>query len=76
MPTALDVYRPVLDQLWEIFGPNRVVYGSNWPKSDHMAPYATVIGLVKQYVQPKGQAAMEAFFWKNAKAFYKWTDRA
>jgi L-fuconolactonase len=61
--------------LWELFGPERVMYGSNWPKSDHLAPYATVFNVVKQYVEPKGAAAMEGFFWKNARTFYKWTGR-
>jgi predicted TIM-barrel fold metal-dependent hydrolase len=75
VPAALSDYRQALDQLWELFGPERVVYGSNWPKSDHMAPYATVFNLVMQYVEPKGTAAKEAFFWKNSKAFYKWTER-
>lgn len=72
VPTDLASYRAALDQLWDLFGPDRVVYGSNWPKSDHMGPYATVFGLVKQYVEPKGAAAMEKFFWKNALAVYKW----
>jgi L-fuconolactonase len=72
VPTDVGSYRAALDQLWEMFGPDRVMYGSNWPKSDHLAPYATVLSVVKQYVEPKGAAASEKFFWKNAKAFYKW----
>ena len=75
VPTDVASYRAALDQLWELFGPDRVVYGSNWPKSDHMAPYATVLSVVKQYVEPKGATASEKFFSKNAKAFYKWHDR-
>src|SRR5207247_1039147 len=26
-------YRPALDELWEIFGEDRLIYGSNWPVS-------------------------------------------
>jgi predicted TIM-barrel fold metal-dependent hydrolase len=76
VPTDVGSYHAALDQLWEFFGPDRVLYGSNWPKSDHLAPYATVLSVVKQYVEPKGTAASEKFFSKNAKAFYKWPDRA
>ncbi len=76
VPTDLGSYRAALDQLWEMFGPDRVMYGSNWPKSDHMAPYATVLSVVKQYVEPKGSAPTAKFFSQNAKAFYKWTDKA
>jgi predicted TIM-barrel fold metal-dependent hydrolase len=72
VPTDVGSYRAALDQLWEMFGPDRVMYGSNWPKSDHLAPYATVFNVVKQYVEPKGAAVQEKFFSKNAKAFYKW----
>jgi L-fuconolactonase len=74
VPTDVTSYRGTLDQLWEFFGPDRVMYGSNWPKSDHLAPYATVLSVVKQYVEPKGAVASEKFFSKNAKAFYKWHD--
>jgi predicted TIM-barrel fold metal-dependent hydrolase len=71
VPTDAASYRAALDQLWELFGPDRVMYGSNWPKSDHLAPYATVLKTVKQYVEPKGQVVSEKFFAKNAKDFYK-----
>lgn len=74
VPTDVGSYRATLDQLWEFFGPDRVMYGSNWPKSDHLAPYATVLSVVRQYVEPKGAAASEKFFSKNAKAFFKWHD--
>ena len=72
VPTDAAPYRASLDQLWEMFGPDRVVYGSNWPKSDHMGPYASVLNVVKEYVTPKGTAVAEKFFSRNAKAFYKW----
>jgi L-fuconolactonase len=74
-PTDAGSYKASLDQMWEFFGPDRVMYGSNWPKSDHLAPYATVFSVVKQYVEPKGKAASDKFFSGNSKAFYKWLDR-
>lgn len=72
IPTDAAPYRASLDQLWEMFGQDRVVYASNWPKSDHMAPYAKILGVMKEYVEPKGPAVAEKFFSKNGKAFYKW----
>jgi predicted TIM-barrel fold metal-dependent hydrolase len=72
VPTDVGSYRAQLDELWELFGQDRVMYGSNWPKSDHLAPYATVLQVVKEYVVPKGAAAARKFFSENAKAFYKW----
>lgn len=76
VPTDADIYRPELDQLWELFGVDRVMYGSNWPKSDHLAPYAAVFKVVKQYIESKGAGVVEQFFSGNAKGFYKWVDRA
>jgi predicted TIM-barrel fold metal-dependent hydrolase len=72
VPADPGAYRVALDLLWELFGADRVVYGSNWPKSDHLGSYATVLQVVRQYVEPKGTADSEKFFAKNAQAFYKW----
>ncbi len=69
-PRDLAYYLPVLDHLWECFGEDRLIYGSNWPVSDRGAPYATVFALVREYFAGKGQAAMEKYFWKNALAAY------
>ncbi len=29
-------YRPRLDEVWTIFGPDRLIHGSDWPNSDLM----------------------------------------
>jgi L-fuconolactonase len=68
-------YRPRLDLLWELFGPDRVLFGSNWPVSNRVAPYATVHGVVAEYVQERGQQEAEKFFWKNSLAAYDWLPR-
>ncbi len=73
VPTDAAFYKPSLDRLWEIFGEDRVMYGSNWPKTDHRGSYATVFQLAKQYVEPKGAVVSEKFFSKNSRACYKWT---
>ena len=68
-------YVPTLDALWEIFGEDRVIYGSNWPVCERSASYATVYRIVAEYVKAKGEEASEKYFWKNAKAAYKWIQR-
>jgi predicted TIM-barrel fold metal-dependent hydrolase len=72
VPTEIDFYRPSLDELWEIFGSDRLVYGSNWPVSERVAPYAAVFTVVREYFTAKGQEASEKYFWKNSKAAYRW----
>ena len=46
-------YRATLDELWDAFGPDRVMYGSNWPVSDKLASYETVLQVVQRYVDAR-----------------------
>ena len=75
-PSDLTHYEPTLDVLWEAFGEDRLIYGSNWPVSDIGGNYAIVIGLVREYFSSKGEAAAEKYWWRNALAAYKWVDRS
>ncbi len=75
IPTDLDFYRPWLDEIWEIFGEDRLIYGSDWPNSDHLAPYDTTFNLMTRYVTGKGHPALENFFWRNSAKAYRWQAR-
>lgn len=75
VPDDLDFYRPRLDELWDIFGQDRIIYGSDWPNSDQWAPYPQALKIVREYFTGKGQAAAEKFFWKNSIAAYRWVKR-
>jgi predicted TIM-barrel fold metal-dependent hydrolase len=68
----LDYYRPSLDQLWDIFGVDRLVYGSNWPVSERVGPYELVFRIVREYFATKGKDASEKFFAGNSKVAYRW----
>ncbi len=68
-------YRPALDALYDLFGPDRVVYASDWPASEHIAPYATVHKIVAEYFAAKGQSAAEKYFWRNSFTAYRWIPR-
>ena len=68
-------YRPALDTLFDLFGADRVVYGSNWPVSDRVAPYATVHRVVAEYFAGKDRATAEKYFWRNSRAAYRWVSR-
>jgi L-fucono-1,5-lactonase len=72
VPDDVAFYRPALDELWEIFGRDRVVYGSNWPVSARIAPYETAFKIVREYFAAKGQEATEKYFWRNSMAAYRW----
>ena len=75
VPSDLNFYRARLDELWEIFGEDRLIYGSDWPNSDLWAPYPQVLKIVREYFTAKGTAAAEKYFWKNSVAAYRWKKR-
>jgi predicted TIM-barrel fold metal-dependent hydrolase len=74
-PREVDFYRPVLDAVWEAFGADRLIYGSNWPVSARFASLATVQSIVSDYFSVKGTKAVEQVFWRNAKRAYRWIER-
>lgn len=71
----LEFYRPALDQLWETFGVDRLVYGSNWPVSEKTGPYDLVFRIVREYFATKGKDASQKFFAANSQAAYRWKAR-
>ena len=75
-PEDLDFYRPMLDAMWQAFGEDRLIYGSNWPVSDCAGGFKAATDIVKAFFAEKGEEAAEKYFWKNAKAAYKWIDRS
>lgn len=76
VPTDLPFYKARLDQLFDVFGPDRVVYGSDWPNSDNWDDYPKVLAVVHEYFSAKGQSIAEKYFWKNSVAAYRWKKRA
>ena len=70
-----EFYRPGLDGLWSLFGPDRAIYGSNWPVSDLVAPYGSMYKIVAAYFAGKTEADAQKFFWKNSISAYSWLPR-
>ena len=69
-------YKERLDTLWEIFGEDRLIYGSNWPVSDiYNGDYAQVFDIVNSYFTAKGADARNKYFSGNASRAYKWIKR-
>jgi L-fuconolactonase len=70
-PDDPEFYRPVLDAVWEAFGEDRVVFGSNWPVSARFASLATVQAIVAGYFGGHGVRVTEKFFRHNAVGVYR-----
>lgn len=75
VPLELNFYRAKIDELWETFGEDRLLYGSDWPNSDPLGTYEQVISIVREYFMAKGREAAEKYFWKNSVAAYRWVKR-
>lgn len=67
----VDFYKPTLDVIWNAFGADRLVYGSNWPVSERFASFAVVQQIVANYFSGHGRQASEKYFHQNAVAVYK-----
>lgn len=72
----LAPYKPRLDQLYETFGEDRVLFGSDWPNADGVAPIGKVVAVARAYMATKTPARQAKYFWKNSRAAYKWIARS
>jgi predicted TIM-barrel fold metal-dependent hydrolase len=75
VPLDLEFYRARLERLWQLFGEDRLLYGSDWPNSDQWGTYSQVFNLVREYFRSKSSAAREKYFWRNSIAVYRWIAR-
>lgn len=74
-PADLEFYLPTLEVLWDAFGEDRLIYGSNWPVCEISSSHATVQAIVGAYFKSKGTLAAQQYFWQNAAAAYKYVQR-
>jgi predicted TIM-barrel fold metal-dependent hydrolase len=75
IPTDLAFYRPRIDEVLDVFGIDRVLYGSDWPNGDQWLPVPVGFKIVHEYFMAKGQVAAEKYFWRNSTKAYKWVKR-
>ncbi len=73
--TELSSYRARLDDLVGAFGEDRVLFGSDWPNSDGVAPIDKVFAVANEYFLSTPRSVAEKYFWKNSVAAYKWVKR-
>jgi L-fuconolactonase len=72
-------YEPLrarLEYLFNAFGEDRVIFGSDYPNSYGVATIPEEVGLVKRFFSTKSREAAEKYFWKNSARIYKWKKRA
>jgi predicted TIM-barrel fold metal-dependent hydrolase len=71
-------YEPLRDRLeylYETFGEDRMIFGSDYPNSYGVATIPEEVGLMKQFFATKTREQAEKYFWKNSARVYKWSKR-
>jgi len=68
--TKEDIY-PYMDKALEFFGPERLLFGSDWPVCRLAASYGQVCDLMNDYLGKLTLHEQELIWGKNAALFYK-----
>lgn len=68
---TVDDLRPYVDHVLATFGPNRLLYGSDWPVCLAAASYARVIGAASEMAAALAPAERERFFGGTAREVYQ-----
>ena len=71
VPRDPAFYKKGLDELWSVFGAERLIFASNWPTCDLIALYPAVYEVVAGYLAGRPAVETEAFFWQNAQKAYR-----
>ena len=69
------LYKPLLDHLFDTFGEDKLIFGSDWPNAQAVDNLPVIVKIVRDYFAAKGRAAAEKYFWKNSVAAYRWVRR-
>jgi L-fuconolactonase len=64
-------FTPYLDVVFNAFGANRVMYGSDWPVCNIAGGYAGVLKVIENYIDRLSQNEQELFWAGNTIEFYR-----
>ena len=70
-PLDLAAYKANFDVLFTAFGPDRMIWGSNWPVSNLGGGFADQIRLAEEYLAPMGTEVRNKVMAINALKFYR-----
>jgi len=68
---TVDDIRPYAEHVLEVFGEDRVMFGSDWPVSTQTADYCRVVESTKALLAGLSESAIEKIMDGNARRFYK-----
>lgn len=62
---------PFVNHVWDAFGPDRVVFGGDWPVCLMGGTYATWVQTLRSIASHRSRTAQENLFHKNARRIYR-----
>ena len=65
-----DDYLPYLDVVFDCFGIDRLMLGSDWPVCTLSGSYSEVVGIVRSYIEALSDQEKDKVMGDNATAFY------
>lgn len=68
---SYEDFVPYLDLVFEAFGTERIMYGSDWPVCLLAAEYSEVVNIVETYIKDFSEEEKGKVFGENAETFYK-----
>jgi len=71
-----EFLRARLEYLFDAFGEDRVIFGTDYPNSYGVATIPEEVELVKRFFSTKPRSVQEKYFWKNSAHIYKWIKRS
>lgn len=70
-PVDVNYYRPLIDRVVDAFGPDRILFGSNWTLSEMYGTYGSLIGIYDEYLEKRKEISVRKFYAENAVRAYK-----
>jgi L-fuconolactonase len=68
---SIEMIQPFIWDLLEWFGPDRLMFGSDWPVATQVASYEEVLGMVLECIKTLTPREQSAILDTNARKFYR-----
>jgi len=68
-------YKERLDRIIASWGPDRLIFGSDWPNIEKTTPVSQAITSLRSYFADRAKREQESFYWRNSIDAYGWRPR-
>ncbi len=73
-PGEVAYYAPVLEEIYDAFGQDRCLYGSDWPVITLQGSYEQAAGITTDFFRQKGPGVLDKIMGKNTERVYNITE--